>query len=41
MAGKKRELFLQVGEQLFGRYGYRDVGLSLDAMSEIAGELGM
>jgi AcrR family transcriptional regulator len=27
MAGNKRELFLTVGEQLFGRYGYRDVNI--------------
>jgi AcrR family transcriptional regulator len=36
MAGKKRELFLKVGERLFSRFGYRDVSIE-----DIAREAGV
>ena len=36
MAGKKRELFLKVGEQLFSRHGYKDVSIE-----DIAREAGV
>jgi AcrR family transcriptional regulator len=36
MAGKKREVFLKVGEQLFSRYGYREVSIE-----DIAREAGV
>jgi len=36
MAGNKRELFLKVGEQLFSRYGYKDVSIE-----DIAREAGV
>jgi AcrR family transcriptional regulator len=36
MAGKKRELFLKVGERLFSRYGYKDVSIE-----DIAREAGV
>jgi AcrR family transcriptional regulator len=36
MAGKKRELFLKLGERLFSRYGYKDVSIE-----DIAREAGV
>ncbi|MBN1835980.1 MAG: TetR/AcrR family transcriptional regulator [Spirochaetales bacterium] len=36
MTANKREIFLKVGEELFGRYGYKEVGIE-----DIAREAGM